>query len=248
MALREAIEKQGNFLFRWRSYLPIIIVLFSLFALPYSEWIERFFGSKAQAIWEIICLLISFSGLLVRCITAGYVPRGTSGRNIKSQAATELNTTGMYSVIRNPLYFGNFIIVLGILLFIGVWWLLIIGVAGFWLYYERIVFAEEEFLRKKFGDSFMSWADKTPAFWPKLSNWKKPNLDLSFRTVLRREFSTFFAIVASFTFIGVLTDLFAKKKLEIGLGWIIFFTAGLAIYYTLRTLKIKTKVLDVEGR
>ncbi|GAI74444.1 unnamed protein product [marine sediment metagenome] len=40
-------------------------------------------------------------------------------------------------------------------------------------YYERIIFAEEEFLRKTFGDSYLKWAEQTPTFLPKCKNWKK---------------------------------------------------------------------------
>jgi protein-S-isoprenylcysteine O-methyltransferase Ste14 len=88
---------------------------------------------------------------------AGYVPRGTSGRNTRWQVAETLNTTGMYSIVRNPLYLGNFIIVLGILLFVQVWWIVVIGIVGFWFFYERIVFTEEGFLRRKFGTVFLEW-------------------------------------------------------------------------------------------
>jgi hypothetical protein len=185
---------------------------------------------------------------VIRSLVAGYAPKGTSGRNTKGQLAETLNTTGMYSIVRNPLYLGNFVIVLGVFLFTEVWWFILIGVAGFLFYYERIIFAEEEFLRKKFGDVFLEWAKKTPAFLPRFKNWQKPSLPFSFKAVLRREHSTFFAIVAPFTFLDIAVDYFAEKKLEIHVGWIIFFFVSLIIYLTLRILKKKTKVLDAEGR
>jgi len=77
------------------------------------------------------------------------VPKNTSGRT-NSLIAERLNTTGMYSIVRHPLYLGNFLIVFGIVLFIQVLWFGIIVLAGYWFYYERIIFAEEEFLRKRF--------------------------------------------------------------------------------------------------
>ena len=248
MALREDIEKQGEFLFRWRSYLPLLAIPLFILALRHSEYFERIFGDFANDFWEVFCVLVSFCGLVIRSLVAGYAPKGTSGRNTKGQLAETLNTTGMYSIVRNPLYLGNFVIVLGIFLFTEVWWFILIGVAGFLFYYERIIFAEEEFLRKKFGDVFLEWAKKTPAFLPRFKNWQKPALPFSFKTVLRREHSTFFAIVASFTFLDIAVDYFAEKKLEINVGWIIFFFVSLIIYLTLRILKKKTKLLDVEGR
>ncbi|MGB8874133.1 MAG: hypothetical protein WCC75_12145, partial [Desulfobaccales bacterium] len=44
----------------------------------------------------------------------GLPPRGTSGRNTQGQVAETLNTTGIYSLVRNPLYLGNFLIWLGL--------------------------------------------------------------------------------------------------------------------------------------
>ncbi|MGC9453013.1 MAG: methyltransferase family protein, partial [Oceanipulchritudo sp.] len=51
---------------------------------------------------------------------------GTSGRNTKQQVAYSLNTTGFYSVVRNPLYLGNFFMYLGIALFTHHWWLVLV--------------------------------------------------------------------------------------------------------------------------
>ena len=78
----------------------------------------------------------------------------------------------------------------------------------FGLYYERIMFAEEEFLRNKFGKQFEEWAENTPAFIPNLSEWKPPSLPFSIRPVLKKEYQGFFAIIAIFTFLEVIGDLF----------------------------------------
>lgn len=248
MAIREELEKYGNWLFRWRSYLPLLILPILLIALRNSEYLERHVGDLPDHLWEGFCIGISFLGLIVRCLTVGYVPKGTYGRNTKEQRATTLNTTGMYSIVRHPLYLGNFIIFLGITLFVEVWWFALIAILAFWLYYERIIFAEEEFLRKKYGALFLEWAEKTPAFLPKFKNWQQPSIPFSFRNVLKREYSSFFGIAASFTFLEIAGDILAEGKLELDLAWAILFIIGLIIYLTLRTLKRKTKILDVEGR
>jgi len=248
MALREQMERQGKFLFRWRSYLPLLALPLFIVALKQSEYLERVFGNTAEAVWESFCLLVSFLGLLIRCLVAGYAPRGTSGRNTREQAAANLNTTGMYSMVRNPLYLGNLVIVIGILLFTQVWWLILIGIFGFLFYYERIIFTEEEFLRKKFGDLFLAWANKTHVWIPSFRKWQKPDLPFSWKTVLRREYSSFFSIVAAYTFLDIFADLLSERRLEITFVWAIFFVAGLIVYFTLMFLKKKTRVLDVKGR
>lgn len=248
MALRESIEKQGAWLFRWRSYLPILFVPLFIIALKNGEFIEHLFGDDIGDLWESVAVIISFLGFVVRCFTAGYVPRGTSGRNTKSQVAETLNTTGMYSITRNPLYLGNFLILFGITLFIQAWWLAIIVWVGFWLYYERIIFTEEEFLRTKFGNEFIGWASRTPMVIPHFSNWKKPNLPFSFKTVLRREFSTYFAIVAVYFFLEIAGDFLSARRFHVGNSWLIFFLVSMLIYFALLILKKKTHVLDVAGR
>ena len=248
MALREDMEKQGNWLFKWRSYLPLLGIPVFIIALRQSGILESKFGDAVGDFWGSCAIIISFLGLIVRCVTVGYVPRGTSGRNTQSQVAEILNTTGMYSVSRNPLYLGNFIIVFGITLFIQVWWLALLVWFGFWLYYERIIFTEEEFLRNKFKDQFMIWAQKTPIVIPRFKNWQKPELVFSFKTVLRREFSTFFSIVTTFFFLEVVTDFLTMKKFKISRSWILFFVVSLGVYLTFFILKKKTKLLNVSGR
>ena len=195
MVLREKMERQGRWLFRWRSYWPLSILPFLALALRNSEYLERFFGVFYDNIWELVCVGISLIGVMTRCFVAGFVPRGTSGRNTKEQAADTLNIQGMYSIVSHPLYLGNFTIVLGMLLFVQVGWFAVAGIFIFWIYYERIIFAEEEFLRRKFGDVFLTWAREVPAFFPNPGCWKSPMLSFSFKTVLRREFSTFFAVI-----------------------------------------------------
>jgi len=242
MALKEEFEKTGNFLFRWRSYLPLSILPILLIALRESEYLEQILGDFGE--WG--CVALSFIGLVIRCIVVGYAPKGTSGRNTKGQQAKTLNTTGMYSILRHPLYFGNFFIFLGIVLFTQVLWFVLSSIMAFWLYYERIMFAEEEFLRKKFGDIYLEWAKKTPAFLPKFKNWRQPRLPFSFKNVLKKEYSGFFGIITSFTFLDIVRDIFTEGKLELDLIWIILFIIGIIIYLTLRTLKKKTKILNVE--
>ncbi len=248
MAIREDIEKQGNWLFRWRSYLPLLVIPLFIIALRKARVFEYIFGDRFTDYWETLSIFISFLGLGIRCFTVGYVPRGTSGRNTKSQLAENLNKTGMYSIVRNPLYLGNFIIVFGITLFIQVWWFAIMVWIGFWLYYERIIFSEEEFLRKKFGTLFIDWAEKTPILFPNFKNWKKPDLAFSLRTVIRREFSTFFSIIAVFFFLEVGTNFLLEGKFEVSMSWVYFFIIGLVIYLTCLILKKKTKLLNVSGR
>lgn len=249
MALREELERQGNWLFRWRSYLPLLIIPLFFIALYSSRSEAQEPSGVAGRVWEACCFLLSLAGFAIRCATVAFVPSGTSGRNTREQIASVLNTSGIYSVVRHPLYVGNLIMIFGLLLFIRVWWFALIGAALFWLYYERIAFAEEEFLRRKFGDPYLDWAARTPAFIPRFKDWHKPDLTFSFRKVLKREYSGFFAIIASFSCLHLITEVFRHTRSpQISMGWVLLFAVGLITYLTLRTLKKKTTILDVPGR
>ena len=246
--MKKAIEKQGKWLFRWRSYLPLLILPILLIALRNGEYLERVLGNKVENIYEWFCVLISMLGLVIRCLTVGYVIEGSSGINTKSQKARILNTTGMYSIVRHPLYFGNFIIFLGIILFPQVLWFTLIAILAFWLYYERIMLAEEEFLKKEFGDIYLEWVEKTPAFIPKFKNWQQQTLPFSFKKFIKREYSGFFAIIASFTFMDIAGDLLTEGKLKFDLEWVIIFMISFIVYITVLILKKKTHIFDTKGR
>jgi protein-S-isoprenylcysteine O-methyltransferase Ste14 len=226
--------------------LPLIVIAIFLLALREYEYPGH--SEKLDHIWEVVCLLVSFLGLGIRIVTIGHTPRGTSGRNTKKQVAETLNTTGLYSVVRNPLYLGNFFMWLGIALFAHLWWLTLIYILVFWLYYERIIFAEEAYLRDKFGNEYLEWANKTPAFIPKLSQYRKANLPFSLRNVLRREYNGFFAVIVILFVLETVGEIFVKGRLEFDLGWIFLLGIGFVVWMVLRSLKKYTKVLYVEGR
>lgn len=246
MALKEDFEGAGNWLFRWRSFLPLGVI--ALFFLSMKDF--QYIGNNAQwdRWWELFCLGVSFFGLGIRVLTIGYTPKGTSGRNTKQQIADTLNTSGIYATTRNPLYLGNYFMGLGIALFAHVWWLVAIYTLIFWLYYERIIFAEEAFLRKKFGAQYMEWAEKTPVFIPKISQYTKPTMSFSIRNVLRREYSGFFAVVVCMFLMETLGDVVLYHQLHLEKEWIYGLAASFAIWFSLRALKKKTHLLDVAGR
>lgn len=246
MPLKEEMLKTGNFLFRWRSYLPLLMIVLILLSMQYFEYPGH--SKKLDEIWEIFCLIISFLGLGIRIITVGYTPKGTSGTNTKNQIADVLNTTGMYSVTRNPLYLGNFIIWFGIAMFPRLWWFSLIVMLIFWLYYERIIFAEEEFLREKFAKTYFAWAEKTPVFIPNFKNWENPKMTFSPRKALKNEYKSFYAIIISYIVVEIISDAFVEHKFELDTMWLIILSLSSVFYLTVRTLKKKTSVLDVKGR
>ena len=246
MGLIEDFKKKGNWLFKKRSFIPIFLYIIAAISLFLTD---KEVVDFQNIYWMIGCLSISFIGLIIRIITVGLTPKGTSGRNTSSgQVAEQLNTKGIYSVVRHPLYLGNFLMWLGLIIYVGIPEFIIFAVFFFWIYYERIMFAEEEFIRNKFGQSFVEWSEKTPAFIPSFKNHVKSDLDFSWKSVLRREYSGFFATFFSFILINFLKKYFYFEEYIPNYFWIYATAIAFVIFITLRSLKKYTKVLHTEDR
>lgn len=247
MPLREEFRTNGNFLFRWRSYLPLVVLVAVLVAMTRYTYPNG--SATAATLYEALCFLVSIAGLAVRIISVGSAPHGTSGRNTaEGQVATTVNQTGFYSVVRHPLYLGNFLMYLGVAMMPASGWLVLTFVLVFWLYYERIMYAEEEFLRERFGEMYERWASTTPAFVPRLSGWQRPALAFSTRTVLKREYSGVFAMVACFAVLDTIGMSHVHGELTIDPFWATLFVITLVAYVTLILLKKRTQMLKVPGR
>lgn len=251
MALMEDFKRHGDFLFRYRSFFPIPFLLIGFGVFIFSQLETK--GLITPEYYFVISFATSLIGLLIRIIVVGYAPKNTSGRNTKNQRAEVLNTTGMYSIVRHPLYVGNFLMWLGIALLIKNIWFILIFILVYWLYYERIMYAEEAFLRNKFGKDYLKWADSVPSFIPNFLNWKSPNEFFSLKNVLRREYTGLFKLILIFFVFHYAHSVIQAGNNFYYLGdiekiWLGLFVFGLFFYLTIRLLHKKTKLLDVEGR
>jgi protein-S-isoprenylcysteine O-methyltransferase Ste14 len=135
----------GNFLFRYRN---------GIFPLAYV-----FVFAKRTLLFEnfqvaaLVGLIVALTGQFLRFATIGldYIVRG--GRN-RQVYADDLVTGGLFAHCRNPLYVGNYLILVGVgiascsTIFVFVI-LPLMAVA-----YRAIIAAEENFLRNKFGPTF----------------------------------------------------------------------------------------------
>ncbi len=253
MTIQKNLAAQGAFLFRWRSFIPLLLLVPALMAFSDAVVFEEKYGEFIEETMVMIGLVISLTGLAVRWMTVGFVPGSTSGRNTKEQRADHLNTDGMYSIVKNPLYLGNYFAILGVLVSVKVWWLVLIGSLAYWLYIERVIAAEEKFLIEKYGRIYNEWAEKTPIFLPDLRLWRKPAMGFSCKTVLKREYNGLMGVACAFFVSEYMIDVwFEREPLRLWLRedwpWVAGFVIAAAVFLTLRTLKKYTRFLKVEGR
>ena len=112
MALLQSIERQGIFLFKYRGQFPIILFVLSVLFIWLTDYTK--ISMQIQIYLLNIATLLSLLGFFVRFYTVGTTPKETSGRNTNHQVAAVLNSTGMYSMLRHPLYLGNYLIWVGL--------------------------------------------------------------------------------------------------------------------------------------
>ena len=247
MSLQEQWTRSGQTLFRWRSYPPVLLALLVVAAAFVPARIQLLDHNLHER-WELVCLTIALAGLALRAVVVGHAPGGTSGRNRHSQIAETLNQTGMYSVVRHPLYLGNLLMWLGPVLVLRSPWATLVMLLAFWLYYERIMFAEEDFLCRKFGGAWSEWAARTPAFLPRWSLWRPSALSFSLRNVLKREYSGLLAMAVGFVFADWVDDYATFHQRMPDVAAVVVLVAGGLLYVALRSLRKRTHLLEVAGR
>jgi protein-S-isoprenylcysteine O-methyltransferase Ste14 len=154
----------GNFLFRTRNWLFPLFILATFIPFRPSDAV---FGGNG-ALKAGIAIGVVVLGLLVRASVVGfaYIKRGGLKKKVY---ADNLVTDGIFGVVRNPLYVGNVLIYIGLYIMHGHLVTMAVGIVAFLFFFQCIVFAEEAFLRNKFGPGFDDYCRDVPRWFPKLN-------------------------------------------------------------------------------
>ena len=216
----EQLPATGDILFRWRSYMPLVLV--PLFALSLT-------GNRSPTAfgWELFCFGVALSGLFVRAVVVGTAPRGASTRGTRQPTAESLSTLGAYSIVRHPLYLANTLVSLGCALLSGTWYLPMIVVLLSFIYHERIAAREEAFLQNVFGDSFHAWARQVPAMLPAFGNYRPSGVPFQMRKVAMQESHGLCAIGTAFLVLDTLEDSAQLGYLHVDPRWLAIFVLTL---------------------
>jgi protein-S-isoprenylcysteine O-methyltransferase Ste14 len=79
----------------------------------------------------------------------------------------ELVAVGFYRYVRNPMYVGIFLTLIGHFLWFGYWSLLIYAIAVFIGFHTFVTYYEEPTLKRKFGASYEDYLNHVPRWIPK---------------------------------------------------------------------------------
>ena len=198
-----------------------------------------------NACYTIVAIGLVVLGHLIRALAVGKRAAHTSGRNRDQQVAEALNSTGIYSMVRHPLYLGNITTYIGWAVFTGIDWLVPVFLILFVAYYRLIIFAEEQFLTRKFGQDYLDWRKKTPLLLPAVWKYKVNNQSFSIKVVLENEYSGWAASMTT-AFVLVWFQNYIMGSLQTNQNNLVAMALFIVIFgFGMRYLKKKTRVFKV---
>jgi len=178
--------KVGKFFYRYRSLTPVPVIITLIFL------------AKPTLSSIILGFIFSFAGESIRFISVAYTGLTTRSKNVQSKM---LVTNGPYAYVRNPIYVGNFLISLGVVISANSFfpWYIVGYILLFALQYSFIIKFEEHFLRQTFGDEHKKYVEKVPSFFTNFRPYrKKSGVQPNFKKAFRSEKATFIVEILLF--------------------------------------------------
>jgi protein-S-isoprenylcysteine O-methyltransferase Ste14 len=149
-------------------FVPRLILSseFDLFALENNVFL--FIG-----LFPIILGLITLIGFVWGFILAG------TGTPVPYDMPEELIVRGSYRFVRNPMYVGFYLLLLGQAILFKSFGFLLYLMVLFLLFHLLVVFVEEQMLKQKFGELYEQYCKSVPRWIPRLKPYRE-NVSESF--------------------------------------------------------------------
>ena len=238
--MKKLLENSANQLFRYRGQLPLLLVALAIVVIYLNHSLTFFAELFGKNFNLLISIIFIFLGHFIRALVIGFRGIHTSGQNRHEQVAQVLNTTGLYSISRHPLYFGNFLLWIGIFIWLGDFWFLLVGCVFFFVLYIPIMNLENNFLKTKFGEEYKVWSEKTPLFIPNFKFFQLPENQFSMRLVWKNEYPGIISTLSSIWFISLLRLVFSEGVITISTPLFLFAIFIIVFGLTSRYLKHRT--------
>lgn len=189
--MKEMMIRVGNFFFRYRNFL--FMFLYALLFLPgWQLFTEKQFGPHYYWIPIITGLLVTVTGQAIRGATIGlaYIIRGGKDKKVYAE---ELVTSGIFNHCRNPLYVGNILMLAGVGILSNSAFFICVMIPLFLFIYQAIVLAEEDFLRRKFGEVFDAYCARVNRWIPNLHGLSDTfrSMRFNWKRYVLKEYNTF---------------------------------------------------------
>jgi len=143
------------------------------------KWLLSKLTIRTIPLFSLIVLLFVFADPQAALMLGG-IPLILIGEAIRLWAAghlsknKEVTNTGPYAYVKNPLYIGTFLAMIGFCMLAGQWPVLVLGLGVFLFYYAPYKKkVESDRLREIFGEAWDDYDRNVPDYIPKLSPYKK---------------------------------------------------------------------------
>ena len=153
---RSKLINCGEWFFKVRSYTPIPLFLFMLFCFYWELEHDILVWSSG--------LFFLIGGESLRLWSLRYIGKGSRTRKKKCRVLVK---EGPYALVRNPLYCGNLLILVGATILSELAWLIPIVILLFFLQYYCIVLWEEEVLLEYFPEEAKRYIESVPRWLPR---------------------------------------------------------------------------------
>ncbi len=161
-------------------------------------------GTTTLHLW-IAGIFLMLLGVIFRMYTAGYLSGTHTTTSIN---ADYICTSGPFAYIRNPLYVGNFVIGLSLVIAFNEWYGYLVFALHYITAYSILIPYEEKFLADKFGETFTEYRAHSRRFLPKLKPFKGgPKVTPNFKLGILSEKYYFLILILLF---AILFFLFVK--------------------------------------
>ncbi|HET6655561.1 MAG TPA: methyltransferase [Gammaproteobacteria bacterium] len=157
-----ALVRCGQVLFRYRNIVfPLMLLILMVTRRPHAAA-----GSAAADVWlDAAGLFIIAAGLVLRGWVIGlqYIKRGGANKKVYAEG---LVTGGVFSCSRNPLYVGNLMLLVGLVVIFNDVVVYVVSIPVALFAYQAIVAAEEDFLGAKFGQAYADYCANVNRWMP----------------------------------------------------------------------------------
>ena len=120
--------------------------------------------SNLPLIVRYVGIIIAIIGDIVFVISV-WTMKDSWRAGVSPTDKTELVTTGIYQISRNPAFLGFDLVYIGVCLMFFNWVLLFVSVFAMLMFHLQIVNVEEEFLLDSFGEEYISYKKKVNRYF-----------------------------------------------------------------------------------
>jgi protein-S-isoprenylcysteine O-methyltransferase Ste14 len=142
-------------IYTWRGLIAGLPVIFSIFCF----WGEC---ENALVVWPLGLLLFGL-GWALRMWAQKYL-----GYRLKIKRS--ITTSGPYALVRNPIYIGNTLIILGTVTMSEVLWMMPVALLWCGMVYSLVVRYEEQLLAAKYGGEYLDYLAAARRWLPRLKS------------------------------------------------------------------------------